>query len=280
VGDHTDTDLSSDVSDTFRPALFQLSEAGEVGEDVVALITHKDSYLLGFTSGETWIQTGDPYTGTRRCVSREVGIVGADAWCVNHDTVYFLSSHGLYSIGADGSGLKALSEDKVPEDLTGVTDDSCTLTYQHSDRGVYIHKTGMDWLYDTEREGFWPFDTSTSDSHVLIGPLRIGGPNQFGLIQTIHGVMASGSGTVVWRLVPGNTAEEAASNGKAAITASLAGSDYDEYYQGNGAWEAGRSHTGWPRVRCAWCCVWLHASSDWAFESVVLETTPFGRIRL
>jgi hypothetical protein len=278
-GDHTDTTLSSDVTDTLRPALFQLSESGEVGDDVVALIPHKDSHLLGFASGETWIQNGDPYTGFKRCVSRDVGIVGADAWCVNHDTVYFLSSHGLYSIGADGSGLKALSEDKVPEDLTGVTDSSCTLTYRHADRGVYIHKSGTDWFYDTERDGFWPFDTSTTDSHVLVGPLRIGGPNQFGLIQTIHGITAASSGTVVWRIVPGDTAEEASANGKAAITAALAGSAFDEYYQSNGSWSAGRSPTGWPRVRCAWACIWLSASSDWAYESVVLEAAPWGRLR-
>jgi hypothetical protein len=41
-------------------------------------------------------------------------------------------------VQADGSGLKPLSEDAIPEDLTGVTNSDCILTYNHADRGVYI----------------------------------------------------------------------------------------------------------------------------------------------
>ncbi len=281
VGDHTDTALSGDVSDAMRPALFQLSEAGEVGEDVVALIPHKDMYLHGFAAGETWIQQGDSYTGTRRCVSREVGIIGADAWCVNHDTVYFLSSHGLYSVGADGSGLKALSEDKIPEDLTGVEDSGCTLTYNHADRGVYIHMTsGVSWFYDVERDQFWPFDSDSSNSHVLIGPLRIGGPNQLGLVQTLHCVTAPDSVAVTWRLIVGDSAEEASANGKSAIEAYEAGTAYDQYVAAIGALEAGRSQASWPRTRGAWAVVWLCSSATWAYERVILEVlSPFGRHR-
>jgi hypothetical protein len=280
VGNHTDTALNSDVSDMLRPALFQFSEAGDTGDDVVALVPHKDAYLLCFTADETWVQHGDPLTGSRMRVSSEVGIIGEDAWCVDHDTVYFLSSNGLYSVGADGSGLKSLSEDKIPEDLANVDDDDCTLTYNHADHGVYIHLTeSPSWFYDTAREGFWPFDTSTTDSHILLGPLRIGGANQNGLVQTLHGIMAASSGTVRWHIVPGNTAEEAASNGKAAIEAALAETDYSQYVSAEGGWDAGRSKTAWPRCRCAWCCVWLSSEADWAYESIILETMPFGRIR-
>jgi hypothetical protein len=279
AGDHSDYDYSKDVSDVFRATRIQFSEAGEVGEDVVALIPHKDAFLLGFTSSETWIHQGNPF-GPRRNVSRDVGIVGADAWCKNHDTVYFLSSHGLYSIGADGGGLTPLSEDRVPEDLTNVDDSDCTLTYNHADRGVYIHlSSGVSWFYDTAREGFWPFDADTTDSYVLIGPLRIGGPNQRGMIQTLHGVMAAGSASVRWRIVPGDTAEEANDNGKAAITAALAGNDFEQYYAASGAWNAGRSHTAWPRVRTAWAVIMLNSSGSWAYESLLLETIPFGRHR-
>lgn len=283
VGNDTDTVLSADVSDVFRPALFQLSYGGAVGGTVVALIPHKNSFLLGFTADETWVQQGNPLVAPRRRVSDEVGIIGADAWCKDgHDTVYFLSSHGLYSVGADGSGLKALSENKIPEDLTEVDDDACTLTYNHADRGVYIHvpTADVDWFYDTERQGFWPFDADTTNSHVLIGPLRIGGPNWRGLVQTISGVMAASSAAVNWKIVIGDTAEDAADNGKAAITAALAGSDYQEYVAASGTWDAGRSNTGWPRVRSAWIVIWLSSAGDWAYESVLVETIPFGRLRV
>lgn len=279
MGDDTDTSLSADVSDLMRPALVQLSYGGVTGGDVVALIPHKDSYLLCFTADETWIQNADMYTGSRHRVSDEVGIIGADAWCVAHDTVYFLSSHGLHSIGADGSGLKPLSEDVIPDDLTGVTDSSCTLTYQHSDRGVYIHKTGTNWFYDIAREQFWPFDTSTGDSHVLIGPVRLGGGDRLGIIQTMHGIMAEGSATVDWRIVHGDTAEEAAANGKSGIEAALAGTSYASYIRASGSWEAGRSQTARPRVSAMYACIWLAAESDWAYEGLSLTVIPAGQWR-
>ena len=276
MGDHTDTTLSSDVSDSMRPALFQLSEAGEQGETVVALVPHKDRYLLGFSAGETWSQHGDPLTGSRHCVSREVGIIGADAWCKAHDTVYFMSEHGLYSVGADGSGMQPVSEDTIPVELTGISDTDCTLTYNHGDRGVYIHLTDSpSWFYDIARNGFWPFNSSSS-SHVLLGPLFLSRENAYGRIQNIQGNIASGSGDVTWRLVTGTTAEAAADNGKAAITAFIADTDYQQYVSSSGVWGAGRSHMAYPRTRAIWCCVWLSAAADWAYESVAMTVMSSG----
>ncbi len=278
-GNSADTSLSTDVSDTQRAIIFQLSLADAVGGTVVAVVPHKDSYLLCFTATETWILSGDPATGSLRRISDEVGIIGADAWCVADDTVYFLSSLGLYSVGADGSGLKAISEDRLPEELTGVSDSTCTLTYQHSDRGVYIHTTGQDWFYDTAREGFWPFDTSTTDSHLLIGPLKLGSTDWQGLTQTLHGVMADSSATVNWRIVPGKTAEESAINGKLAITADLASGDYSSYVQESGSWAAGRSRTARPRVTAMFMCLWLSSAGAWAFEGATLTSSPSGKWR-
>lgn len=282
-GTPTDITLSVDVSDTARPIIFQLSLADAVGGDVKAVVAHKDAYLLCFTATETWVLAGDPATGTLRRVSDEVGIIGQNAWCRNHDTVYFLSSRGLYSVGADGSGLKAISEEIIPEELIGLTDPTdhgCTLDYYHADRGVYIHPTtGVSWFYDTARERFWPFDLSSTDSHLLLGPIRLSKPNQFGMIQTIHGIMAAGSADVAWRVVPGDYAEEACNNGKLAITAAIAGNTYSQYVSSSGTWSAGRSYTAWPRARSMWACIWLHSTGTWAFESVILETIDFGRWR-
>ena len=280
VGDDTDTTLSSDASDVLRPALFQLSYGGTTGDTVVALIPHKDSFLLGFTADEVWVQQGDPLTGSRQRVSDEVGIIGADAWCVNHDTVYFMSSSGLYSTGVDGSGLKALSEDKIPEDLTDISDTSCKLTYNHADRGVYIHlAVDPDWFYDTAREQFWPFDVGETDSHVLLGPFQLGQTGRYGRVLDLHGNVAAGSDDVAWRLVKGDTAEEAAANGKAAITAALAGGDYSSYVVAESTWSAGQAHAKYPRVRAMWCCLWLHSEGDWAYEAAVITAVLSGTWR-
>ena len=279
-GDAADTTLSADISDKRRPVLLQLSLADAVGGTVVTVVPHKDAYLLCFTAGETWILSGDPATGSMRRVSDEVGIIGVDAWCVNHDTVYFLSSHGLYSVGADGGGLAPVSEDHIPEDLTGVVDAACVLDYNHADRGVYIHLAAApSWFYDTARQQFWPFDRSTTDSHVLIGPLQIGQANSFGRVLHLHGNIATGSADVTWRLVTGETAEEAAANGKAAITAALAGNSYSSYVSAEGTWSAGRSHRAYPRTRAIFLVLWIASAGSWAYERSAIEAMLSGRWR-
>jgi hypothetical protein len=280
VGVDGDTALSSDLSDMLRPALIQLSYGGAVGESVVALIPHKDKSILMFSATETWVHHGDFHSNPSIRVSDEVGIIGANAWCMAEDTAYFLSSSGLYSVGADGSGLRAISEDKIPEDLTGVSDTACTLTYNHSDRGVYIHLTNdPDWFYDTARDQFWPFDTDTGDSHVLMGPLHPGGPYSYGRITHLHGTIATGSDDVNWRIVVGNTAEAAAANGKAAIEAAVAGNSYSSYVSASGVWGAGRAHQAYPRTRAVWFCLWLHSEGNWAFEEAILKVMPSGAWR-
>lgn len=281
VADDTDTAMSADVSDMLRPALFQFSEAGEIGADVVALVPHKDRFLLCFMATQTWVHQGDPLSGQRQRVSDQVGIVGPDAWCVAHDTVYFLSQRGLYSVGADGSGLKALSEDVIPEELVDVDDDEVKLDYDHASRGVSIHqRIAPSWFYDTERGGFWPFDTTTDQSHLLLGPVHLGQQeNSYGRILNLQGNMAEGSGEVTWRIVTGKTAEEAAANGKAAITASIEGEDYSNYVAATGAWILYRSHMAYPRTRAVWCCIWLSAVDTWAYEAVAMTRLPSGKWR-
>lgn len=275
-GNASDTAISADVSDNMRPIVFQLALADEQGPTVVALVPHKDAYLLAFSANSIWVMAGDPATGSMRRVSDQVGIIGASAWCVAHDTVYFLSARGLYSVGADGSGLTAISEDRIPEDLTGVTDPDCVLDYYHADRGVYITKTGQDWFWDTARESFWPYTVASTDSHVLLGPFHLGQVNSHGRVLNLHGTIATGSADVAWRIVTADTAELAAANGKAAITASLEGTSYASYVSHEGTWSAGRAHMAYPRTREIWCCLWLHSAGTWAYEQVAMTIMTSG----
>jgi len=276
-GAHSDVAFSADISDAMRPVIFQLALADAQGPTVVALVPHKDSYLLAFSATSVWVLAGDPATGSLRRISDQVGIIGASAWCVAHDTVYFMSSRGLYSVGADGSGLKAVSEDRLPEDLIGVTDSTCVLDYYHADRGVYITTTGQDWFYDTERDGFWPYTLASTDSHVLLGPFQLGQSNAYGRVHNLHGTIATSSADVTWRIVTGDTAEEAAANGKAAITSDLAGTrTYEDYVKASGTFVAGRSHMAYPRTRSIWCCRWLRSEGTWAYEAVAMTAMLSG----
>lgn len=279
-GNYTNWDYGGELEDTGRAMVFQLAEAGETGDAVVAMVPHKDNYLLCFTAGETWILTGDPATGTLRNVSRDVGIIAARAWCKNHDTVYFMSSYGLYAVGADGSGLKPVSEDKIPVELTGITDSDCVLDYYHADNGIYIHLTTQpSWYYSAAHDQFWPFNLTETESHVLIGPFQLGEGDKYGRVLNLQGNIATSSADVTWRLVTGDTAEDAAANGKTAITLALAGSSYSTYVASSGTWVAGRNHITYPRNRALWCCLWLSSTGSWAYETATMTASVSGNWR-
>jgi hypothetical protein len=282
-GNYSDWFLGSDVSDVMRPFVMQLSEAGEIGGDIVSLIPHKDAYMLAATSGSLWVVQGDPVAdGGLRNISREVGMVGAKAWCRDHlDRYYFLSSHGLYTVSASGEGLQAISEDVIPEHLTGVTDVNTVLDYDHETRGVYIHipTASVSWMFDTERQGFWPFKVGHSGSYVAIGPLRLGNGNTYGRLIQLHGITASGSVNVTWRVMVSDTAEQVSVNAKAAIEALIAGTTPANVHS-SGTWVAGVNHRSYPRARGKYMILLVSApSGNWAWEGANAVIEPSGAWR-
>ncbi len=313
-GDPTDWDYGGDVEDQGRAIAFQLAEASEFGEAPTALVPHRDAFLLAASRNTLWVIQGDPAaSGTLRNVSRYVGIVSAGAWCKAGEMILFLARDGLYRVGASGEGLEALSDERVPDELRDL--DSALLAYDHDARGVWIFLSdGEHWFFDLASKGFWPIrlqsdhsptavcrhdgevilagsdgylrsiggdddDGEDIESHVLLGPIRLGGPNNFGLVLTLHGIVGTGSGSVNWRIVTGETAEQAAENAKTAIEAFQAGTSYSSYVKASGTWTAGRSLTAYPRVRAMWAVLWLEAAAPWAYENITMENTHFGRWR-
>lgn len=282
-GSYSDWSLSSDVSDMMRPFVIQLSEAGEIGGDIVSLIPHKDAFLLAATSGSLWVVQGDPAAdGTLRNISREVGMVGAKAWCRDHlDRYYFLSSHGLYTVSASGDGLQAISEDVVPEQLTGVGNTGTVLEYDHETRAVYIHipNAAVSWMFDTERMGFWPFKVGNSSSHVAMGPVQLGNGVTYGRLIQLHGIIAAGSVNVTWRVMVADTAEQVSINAKAAIEALVAGNTPGNVHS-SGVWSAGVNHRCYPRARGKYMILLISAASgNWAWEGASAVVEPSGAWR-
>lgn len=281
-GLYTDWKMSSDLSDVARPFVIQLSESGEMGAAVTALIPHKDAYLLAATSGGFWSVQGDPTAqGGLRNISRDVGVIGPRAWCRDHlDRYYFLAAHGLYTVSASGDGLQAVSEDVIPDELTGVSDTNTVLEYDHETRGVYIHiPNEISWLYDTERQGFWPFKVGYDGSHVAIGPVLLGDGNTFGRLKQLHGITANGSDDVTWRVIVGNSAEQVCVDAKAAVEALMA-ADPPENIHSSGVWSAGVNHRSFPRARGQYMVLLLSTESgDWGWEGAACFVDPTGNWR-
>jgi len=280
-GDYTDWAMSADISDVARPFVIQLSEAGEQGGSVTALIPHKDSYLLAATASSLWVVRGDPTAdGSLQNISRDVGTVGPRAWCRDHiDRYYLLSSHGVYTLSADGSSLQALSEDVIPEELTDIADEDTVLEYDHATRGVriYIPTAAVNWLFETEENAFWPFKV-IAGSHVAIGPVRMNDGDTYGRLLRMHGITASGSANVMWRVLVGDTAEEVSVNAKAAIEALVAGGTPSNIHS-SGTWTAGVNHRSYPRARGLFMILLLSSGGDWSWEGAVCFMEPSGKWR-
>lgn len=280
-GLHTDWSFSSDVSDAGRPFVIQLSEAGELGENITAIIPHKDAYMLASTSDSLWVVQGDPTAdGRLQNISRDVGIVGARAWCRDHlDRYYFLSSHGLYTVSASGDGLQALSEDLIPEQLTGVTDVNTSLAYDHETRAVYIRipTAAVNWLFETEQKAFWPFKVGAG-SHVAMGPIRMNDGDTFGRLLRLHGITAASSADVTWRVLVADTAEQVSIYAKTAIE-TLVASGSPTNIHSSGTWTAGVNHRAYPRARGLFMILLLSSAGTWGWEGAVCVTEPSGKWR-
>ena len=194
-----------------------------------------------------------------------------------------------------------------------------SMGYEHDRRTIHVFlrtSGGSDthWSYELGTEAFWPVrlpngqsplvacqhggelllaggdgyvrklggdndDGTNIESHVAIGPLRLGDPNRFGRLLNLQGITAVGSGTVNWRIVTGDTAEAASDNVKTAIETFQAGGDYSGYVSNSGEWTAGRSTLSYPRTRAVWACIWLQSTAKWAFEGAHAESIVSGKWR-
>ncbi len=313
-GDPADWDYGADIEDQGRAVAFQLAEASEIGEAPTALVPHRDAFLLAGTRNTLWAIQGDPAaSGTLRNVSRTVGVVSAKAWCKMGESVIFLARDGLYRVAASGEDLTALSDDRIPDELRDKT--AALIEYDREANGVWLFQPdGGHWFFDLAGAGFWPVrlqddhsptavcrhdgdlilagddgylretggdddDGEDIESHVLLGPIRLGRANDFGMVLNLHGLVGKESGPLTWRIVTGNTAEAAAEDAKTAIAAFQAGTSYASYVKASGTWTPGRSLTAYPRVRAMWAVLWIQASEPWAYENITMEVTPFGRWR-
>lgn len=196
---------------------------------------------------------------------------------------------------------------------------SVSIGYGHDRSAFHVFlrtAAGNDthWIYEPQTQSFWPIvlpsgqspkcvcqhngdlllaggdgyvrkiggttdDGTSIQSHVLIGPIRLGELDQYGLINTLHGILGNGSGNVNWKIVTGESADAAADNGKAAIQAFQSSGNYASYVRASGDWDGSRSLTTRPRVRGMWACIWLQSTDVWALEGLTLGVGATGNWR-
>jgi len=164
-GDELDWDYSQ--TDSQRAVAGTSSEAGVPGDPIVALIPHSDDYLVFGCRNSLWRLRGDPaFGGSLGAVSRTVGIIGPNAWCLGPaGELIFLSMDGLYALPPGGDAFPVpLSRDVLPQEFMNLNPDmlSVSLEYDVQARGVHIFLTPessnarIHWWMDWERKTFWP----------------------------------------------------------------------------------------------------------------------------
>jgi len=191
--DENDWDYAE--TDDQRAVAGTSSEVGVPGRPLTAMFSHSDDYLIFGCMDEIWRMRGDPAVSQGLdSLSKVIGIVSKDAWCITPDgDVVFLSANGVYILPAGGESRPIpLSRAKLPLELMNVDQNQfeVQMEYDVDNEGVHIFLTPSEdqgqlhWWVDWQTKTFWPvsFDgdheptkvvymqsTSTEDSAVILG---------------------------------------------------------------------------------------------------------------
>jgi hypothetical protein len=142
-GDPLDFDYGADPEDPGRAISGQVSQAGELGEPITALIPHNSLCLVIGCATSLWIMRGDPaFGGQIDRLNAKIGIISANAWCYSpEEYLFFLSHDGLYmmSPGCGGNPV-SVSRERLPKELIGIDTTSYTVSmaYDVRYRGIHI----------------------------------------------------------------------------------------------------------------------------------------------
>ncbi len=122
-------------------------------------------------------------------------------------------------------------------------------------------------------------DGSDIASHLLVGPVQGAAILDTGLLSQIAAHLGEDGGAVTWRIVVGDSAEEAVETAKTAISRHQSSLSVSGYIKGSGTFTAGWNRVVRPRISAPWFVVWLESTDQWAYERITLQILPAGRKR-
>jgi hypothetical protein len=159
-----------DSSDPLTPIRGGDGDAGKVGDIITALISPKDDLTIHGCANSVWMIVGDPaFHGQIINVSKDTGIWGSRAWCIDGDrNLYFLGDDGLYRItmGETISTPVNISSPSLPTLMDDLDLDKSlhrvVLTYDGDNNGIIISRTlfsdgtNTNYWFDLTTQGFFP----------------------------------------------------------------------------------------------------------------------------
>ena len=264
TGDHNDFDFGGDIGDVTRAVAGNVAFAGRQGEYITAIFPLGDNMVFIATATALWALSGEPSAGSFRLVSPNIGCISQDAWAWDGVRSYVLSANGLYSLSADAAPVRI--SDMIPQELKVCT--TATLSWDAEYNALHVVSDKGSWTYELDARAWWPFDLSSTDSKVAIGPFRTSARDDMdGMLDTLSVTMAEGSSDVSVAVHSGRTPEEAL------------GSAVEQTDAWTCTVKDGFNPVVRPRTRGAWCVIVLSSQGQWAYESITATVKMLGRLR-
>jgi len=311
LGDTEDWDYGADVGDVTRACAGNVALAGRKGDAITAFMPVNDAALYIATARSLWCLAGDPCSGELSCVSTEIGVSGAAAWCFTGSRLYFLCDKGLFSV-APGERPVLLSS-AIPR-LRGY--EGSFMGHDPEEDALHVFtdvpatgntSVASDWYVELgERPSFWPTSFTLSARPVSACRMTVDGVDKAAFL------CADGA----WRVFDRSVACEGASRVAFGPFRVSASDDADGFlaelhttlaeqsanmtakiWTAHSAERAtklavagtgGTSFTfvaGWnavwrPRVRGAWAVLVLECETGkWSFEAMRAICKHLGRLR-
>jgi hypothetical protein len=167
MGAYDDWDYGADADDIGKAYVSTSSEAGQIGDNVTALIPFTDDYLIFGCKSSIWVQIGDLADGgSIEQITRDTGVVMRGAWCMGQGgSIFFLGHDGIYHMPPGPRPTpKNISKEKLPQELKGIDESAyqIAMAYDNVRSGVHIYLTSEDsttrkhFFFAAAFGSFWP----------------------------------------------------------------------------------------------------------------------------
>jgi len=169
------------------------TDAGEVGDLVVDILSYSDDYMVCGCVSELHIMLGNPCAGGRINLFRNAGLLAPKAWTWDADgNLYMISTEGILRIPKGFGSAENITQANYPdfiEDLAYNADtDRVVVAYDHANKGIVISKTIVSsgvaswWFLDLRSGGFFPESYPTTCAAYSVLDFGADDPDDSGLL--------------------------------------------------------------------------------------------------
>jgi len=143
------------------------TDAGEVGDIMIDMISYSDDYMVFGCAGELHVMLGNPCAGGRINLMRTTGLLAPRAWCWDNDqNLFMLANEGMLQIppgfGTAGNVTKETYPDFIEDIAYNPLVHRITMEYDNAAKGIVIQRvtiadgTNVGWFYDLRTGGLFP----------------------------------------------------------------------------------------------------------------------------